>query len=57
MDRKQIIEELTRQELEWLVQNVTEHNMVDMTEFFARGGFNSWTDDQIKNKFLLTTEA
>lgn len=57
MSRQQIIEELTRLELEWFVQNVTEHNMVDMTEFFARGGFNSWTEDQLKIKFLLTTEG
>ena len=47
MNRNQMIELLTRHELYWLVNNSEEHYVKDATEFFALGGFNTYTDDEL----------
>lgn len=47
MTRNQMIELLTRHELDWLVSNSEEHYVKDATEFFALGGFTTYTDDEL----------
>lgn len=47
MNRNQMIELLTRHELDWLVNNSEEHYVKDATEFFALGGFTTYTDDEL----------
>ena len=47
MTRKEMIEILTRHELDWLVNNSEEHYVKDATEFFAFGGYTTYTDDEL----------
>ena len=47
MTRENMIEELTANELDWLVNNVDKHNMANAVEFFANGGFTAWTDEKL----------
>lgn len=47
-----MIKELTRQELYWVYDNDSIELIIDdTTEFFAKGGFNSWTDEQLTIKY------
>jgi hypothetical protein len=51
MNREQMIETLTTFELEGLNENFDKHNLSAVVEFFISGGFNNWTDEQLKAKF------
>jgi hypothetical protein len=51
MNKEQMIEALTWNELNWLVNNPDKHNMTDAAEFFALGGFTTYTDDEIIRAF------
>jgi hypothetical protein len=51
MNRKQMIEELTMFELEYLLSNDDKHTLSEMTDFFAEGGFNTWTDEKLEVKY------
>ena len=51
MNRKQKVEDLIRNELEWLVSNYDKHSLEEVTEFFLSGGFSNWTDEQIEKKW------
>ena len=53
MNRKEIIEQLTMYELEFLLENSDKHTLTEMTDFFANGGFNSWNDEKLKEKFEM----
>ena len=53
MNRKEIIEQLTMYELEFLLENSDKHTLTEMTDFFATGGFNSWSDGKLKEKFEM----
>jgi hypothetical protein len=49
MKRENLIFELTEYELIYLINN--ENAIVEVAEFFAKGGFNSWTNDQLEKKY------
>lgn len=52
MNREHMIKELTRQELYWVFDNDSIELIIDdITEFFAKGGFNAWTDEQLTIKY------
>lgn len=49
--RKEMIEALVTYELEWLHANFDKHALAQVTEFFAEGGFETWTDKELLNKY------
>jgi hypothetical protein len=53
MSRKEIIEALIMFELEWLHSNFDKHSLLQVTEFFRDGGFGSWTDEALQEKYDL----
>lgn len=55
MSRDEIIKYLTKQELEWLVENPTE--VEEVAIFFANGGFERHTDEELQNLFKLRAEG
>ncbi len=44
---------MTFYELEFLLENSDKHTLTGMTDFFAAGGFNSWSDEKLKEKFEM----
>ena len=58
-DRKQMIEMLTRQNLEWLLSNWEptppgrESNLELAIKFFSCGGFVNWSDEKLKTTFEM----
>jgi hypothetical protein len=52
MNREHMIKELTKQELYWVFDNDSIELIIDdITEFFSKGGFNTWTDEQLTIKY------
>lgn len=49
MNREAIIEYLTEYELAWFTQN--EDQIKEVAAFFAKGGFNAWTDEQLQKGY------
>jgi hypothetical protein len=49
MNRQQLIYTLTRYELEWFSQNT--ENIESVSDFFATGGFNSWSDEELQKMY------
>jgi hypothetical protein len=49
MTRKELLYELTKYELDYLIQNVD--YMLDFYEFFAKGGFYNWSDKELQRKY------
>lgn len=49
MNREEMIEALTRYDLEWLASGnaTTKDLMDDCVKFFATGGYGVWTDRQL----------
>jgi hypothetical protein len=47
--RQEMIEALTRHDLEWLESGnaTTKDLMDDCIKFFATGGYNAWTDEKL----------
>lgn len=52
-DRKQMVYDLIENELEWMHSNFDKHSLAQVAEFFANGGFSSWTDEEIEKKHKL----
>lgn len=58
-DRQEMIDKLTRQELEWLLGDWQptmpgiESNSNMAVKFFACGGFTTWSDERLKAKFEM----
>ena len=52
-DRKQMIYDLIVYELECMHHNFDKHSLSEVAEFFADGGFNSWTDKELEKKHNL----
>lgn len=50
MTRQDLIKALTRYELNWYVHN-SEGYEEDTAEFFAKGGFNTYTDEQLADEY------
>jgi hypothetical protein len=54
MTRQEKILALTQNEIDWFLGNGVELNLVeDVTEFFAKGGFTVYTDEQINDEYAL----
>lgn len=54
--REEKIFTLTQNEIDWFLGNGEELNLVrEVTEFFAKGGFNTYTDEEIDNKYNRLT--
>jgi hypothetical protein len=51
MTRKELIYELTKYELDYLIQNVDFNDMIDFYEFFAGGGFYNWSNEALQEKY------
>lgn len=49
MNREEMIQYLTEYELAWFTQN--EDQIKEVTAFFAKGGFNAWTDEQLQKGY------
>lgn len=49
--RKEMIEALVTYELEWLHANFDKHALTQVAEFFTNGGFSSWTDKALQEKY------
>ena len=52
LTREFLINKLTAQELLWFYDHdcLTE-TLVETVDFFAKGGFNNWTDKQLLSKY------
>jgi hypothetical protein len=50
MTREQKILALTKNEIEWAVHNGDQW-IDDITTFFAKGGFNAWSDSEINDSY------
>jgi hypothetical protein len=50
MNRQDLIKALTRYELDWYVHNSEGHED-ETAEFFAKGGFNTYTDEQLADEY------
>jgi hypothetical protein len=48
MTRERMIFDLIRNELEWLVENNLPSNVHGVSEFFASGGFNAFSDERLE---------
>ena len=54
--REEKIYTLTQNEIDWFLGNGEELNLVrEVTEFFAKGGFNIYTDEEINDKYNRLT--
>ena len=52
MTKEEKIFVLTQNEIDWFLGNGEELNLVqDVTEFFAKGGFTTYTDEQINEQY------
>ena len=51
MKREDLIFELTEYELKYLIENHDKHAIVEVAEFFIRGGFSLWSDEQLEKKY------
>ena len=49
--RKAMCVALTRRELEWIHGGVCEESLDGAVEFFSKGGFKRWSDDQLIRKY------
>jgi len=55
MNREDLIKALTRYELDWYVHN-SEGYEDDTAKFFAKGGFNTYTDEQLLSQYRESFE-
>jgi hypothetical protein len=53
--RQEKIEYLTRNELEWLIGQETHEACELVTEFFTKGGYNTYPDEQINDLYQRIT--
>lgn len=53
LNRNELIYALTVYELEWLISNNDKHNRTYAAEFFARGGFTHWSDEELQKQYDL----
>lgn len=51
MTKEEMIKELTRDELQFLLENPDE--IAEITDFFAKGGLNSYSDEQLTEVYNL----
>jgi hypothetical protein len=53
LNRKTLINELTKYELQWFMDQEDDKLLAETTEFFANGGFVNWSDDDLVKKYEL----
>lgn len=53
MNRDQLIKICTQYELQWFLDQQDQQWVSDMTDFFAKGGFTTWTTEQLQAKYAL----
>lgn len=49
--RPEMIKALTRYELEFIAAGNATDDLGDCIEFFVKGGFNAWSDNQLIRKY------
>ena len=49
--RQEMIEALTRYELEFIASGNATNDLDDCVRFFVNGGFNAWSDNQLVRKY------
>ena len=52
-NREELIDELTKYELEWFSQNDDDQHLWELSDFFAKGGFITWSDESLQKKYEL----
>lgn len=55
MTRQEKIFALTKHELEWFLSN-GDNWVKDTADFFAEGGFNKFTDEELDQKMLINLD-
>ena len=53
LNRKTLINELTKYELKWFMDQEDDKLLAETTEFFANGGFVNWSDADLVKKYEL----
>ena len=55
LNRKELIYELTKYEIEWFSKNDDDQYLWELSDFFAKGGFITWSDESLqkKNHFFI----
>jgi len=56
MTRNEMVLELTKHELEWFRDNPDNENLESLTEFFANGGFDNVTEEELKEVYQIKIE-
>jgi len=55
--REAMVEALIRWEIEWVMGDPTPENINDLVQFFFKGGFSVYSDQDLKEKFDLLVAA
>ena len=53
LDRKMLIKELTRYEVQWLLDQDDQKLVDEVAEFFSKGGYFNWSLEDLLNKYKL----
>jgi len=53
LDRNQLIKELTRYEVQWLLDQDNQKLVDEVAEFFSTGGYFNWSLEDLLNKYKL----
>jgi hypothetical protein len=51
--REQMIDALTHDEIQFIAENPNKHNVTEIADFFARGGFLAYTDETLTEVYDL----
>ena len=51
MNRQEMIYELTKFELQYFYDNNDDTYLEQLSEFFSKGGFTNWSDEDILDKY------
>lgn len=51
--REQMIEVLTSDEIQFIAENPDKHNVTEIADFFAKGGFNAYSDERLHEVYDL----
>lgn len=53
MNREELIKVCTQYELQWFLDQQEQIWVSDLADFFAKGGFNTWTTEELQEKYDL----
>lgn len=51
--REKMVAALVRREIDWVVGDPTPENINDAVQFFSEGGFNKYSDEDLREQFDL----